>query len=96
MLRLLQHAFPDIRMNLTLESNAGAHALLSSAMSGTHTGELNLTPFGGGLIPPTGKPFRLPAGLFDYALADGEIVEIRARPNPGGGFEGILAQLGVA
>lgn len=95
MLHMLHAAFPDIRMNVVLVSCAGQEARITSAMQGTHTGTLDMTAFGAGPIPPTGKSFHLPAGAFDYTWDDGRIVIIQAQPNPGGGFEGIMQQLGL-
>jgi predicted ester cyclase len=95
MLNMLHAAFPDIKMNVVLEQCAGDQARITSAMQGTHTGTLDMTGFGGGPIPPTGKAFHLPVGAFDYGWANGQIVTIQAQPNPGGGFEGIMQQLGL-
>jgi predicted ester cyclase len=95
MLNMLQAAFPDIRMNIVLERCEGQEARISSAMQGTHTGTLDMTAFGGAPIPPTGKAFHLPAGAFDYTWDGERIVVIQAQPNPGGGFEGIMQQLGL-
>lgn len=95
MLHMLHAAFPDIKMNVVLEHCAGNAARITSAMQGSHTGTLDMTAFGGGPIPPTGKTFHLPAGAFDYTWDTGKIVIIRAQPNPGGGFEGIMHQLGL-
>jgi predicted ester cyclase len=95
MLHMLHAAFPDIKMNVVLEHCDGDQARITSAMQGTHTGTLDMTAFGGGPIPPTGKAFHLPAGAFDYGWTNGQIVVIQAQPNPGGGFEGIMQQLGL-
>jgi hypothetical protein len=95
MLHMLHAAFPDITMNVVLERCEGNAARITSAMQGTHTGTLDMTAFGGAPIPPTGKAFHLPAGAFDYTWDGDKIVVIQAQPNPGGGFEGIMQQLGL-
>ncbi len=95
MMRMLHTAFPDIKANIVLVSSEDDEARITSAMQGTHTGTLDMTAFGKGAIPATGKAFKLPVGAFDYTWKDGQIVTIQTHPNPGGGLPGIMQQLGL-
>ncbi len=95
-LQIVHNAFPDNTMCLQLDKLEGNQATLLFNNSGTHTSDLDLTMLGGTIIPPTGKTFKLPEGIFDYILGDGGITAVHPRPNPGGGFQGILSQLGIS
>ncbi len=95
-LQIVHDAFPDNTMRLDLDTLEGNGAVLLFNNSGTHTAVLDLTGLGGGVIPATGKSFKLPEGIFDYTLSEGKITAVHPRPNPGGGFQGILSQLGLS
>ena len=64
-------------------------------MSGTHTGELDLTPMGLGVIPATGKSFSNPEERGEAVIEGGKIKAIRVEAAEGSGLEGILRQIGV-
>jgi predicted ester cyclase len=95
MFQILQTAFPDIKVNGIIVSCEGNQARITSAIEGTHKGILDMTAFGGSVIPATGKTFKLPVGLFDYTWDEEQIVTIQAQANPEGGFAGIMQQLGL-
>lgn len=95
MTQALQVAFPDIQYNLRILSVEGNKVTHTTQVSGTHTGELDLTPMGLGVIPATGKTFSNPEERGEAVIEGGKIVSIRVEAAEGSGLEGILRQIGV-
>ena len=95
MTQALRAAFPDIQYNLRILSVEGNKVATTTQMTGTHTGVLDLTPMGLGVIPPTGKSFSNPKEHGEAVIEGGKIVSIRVESAEGGGLEGILRQIGV-
>jgi len=95
MTRALQAAFPDIQYNLRILSVEGDKVVTTTQVSGTHTGELDLTPMGLGVIPATGKSFSNPEERGEAVIEGGKIKAIRVEAAEGSGLEGILRQIGV-
>jgi predicted ester cyclase len=58
--RLITLAFPDIEYNFQVVKEQGDEVHFVTQLSGTHLGELDLTPLGMSVNPPTGKRFSIP------------------------------------
>ncbi|NIM92141.1 MAG: hypothetical protein GTO18_00285, partial [Anaerolineales bacterium] len=69
--RILKAAFPDIQYNLRVESINGKVVKTSSKVSGTHTGDLDMSAMGMGVIPATGKSFSNPEE-YGFATVEGD------------------------
>lgn len=88
-------AFPDINYNARATSVEGDVIKTTSQLTGTHTADLDLTPMGMGVIPPTGKSFSNPVEAGEMRVKDGKVVSWEIERTEGGGLVGILAQIGV-
>ncbi|MFQ5943910.1 MAG: ester cyclase [Anaerolineales bacterium] len=95
MQRQLLAGFPDWSFNLSDVREQDQIATTTYQITGTHTGELNLSPLGLPKIPATGKSISLPEERARCTVRDGEIVRIEIDANPDGGLTGTLKQLGV-
>ena len=93
--KMLAKAFPDINYNLKITGVEGNKVMSTSQLSGTHTGELDLTPMGFGLIPATGKSFSNPEEKGSLTIEGDKITKYEIAPSESGGLMGILAQLGI-
>jgi hypothetical protein len=67
----------------------------STQLSGTHSGDFDLTAMGMGIIPATGKSFSMPSDSGNGEVRDGKVVAYRIRPTEGAGLIAILTQLGI-
>jgi hypothetical protein len=92
----LKKAFPDIQYNARIQRVEGNVVHVTPHLTGTHTGDLDLTAMGMGVIPPTGRSFNLPEETGRLTVEGDKVVNFRIDPIPGGGLPGILAQLGIA
>jgi hypothetical protein len=62
--------------------------------TGTHTGLLDLKPFGIPVsLPPTGKHFKLPRTIFTFRLAGDKVTYFSEEEVKGGGLAGVMEQL---
>ena len=86
---------PDIKYNLTIVSVEGDVVKTTTQVSGTHTGDLDLSAMGMGVIPPTGKSFSNPEETGESTVEGDKIKSIHINPSEGGGVMGMLSQLGV-
>jgi hypothetical protein len=86
---------PDMRFNLRLVEMEGDSARVTSRITGTHTGDLDLTPMGLGVIPPTGSAFTGGEEESEGVVENGRIKWIRVFDSPETGFASVLGQLGV-
>jgi hypothetical protein len=95
-------AFPDWQFNARVEREAGDMMHLTCQVTGTHTGDWELSVLGLGVIPATGKAFSLPRTPGRLTLESGKVVNLHWGESEdevevhGSGIRGILAQLGVA
>lgn len=95
-LQILFTAFPDHRFSFTEFEQKEDLILCSGQETGTHTGVLDLTPFGMPLtLLPTGKSIKLPKCIFTFSVAGGQVTYYSEEAIKGGGLAGILEQLGV-
>ena len=95
MAAVFRNAFPDWRFNAQVERVEGDIVHLTVHPSGTHTGDLDLTALGSGVIPASGKSFALPLENARLTFKGDKIVNFHLDVTPGGGIPGILSQLGV-
>jgi hypothetical protein len=93
--RVFQVAFPDINYNLRIVGVEGNVVKTTTQVSGTHTGDLNLSALGMGVIPPTGKSFSNPEEPGEATVEGGKVTSIHIPSGEGSGVMGILAQLGI-
>lgn len=93
--QVLRDAFPDINYNLRIVGMEGDTVRTTSQVTGTHTGELDLSFMGLGVIPATGRRFSNPEEPGEGVVRGDKIISIHIYSQPGGGLMGILAQLGV-
>ena len=94
-MRSLGVAFPDWAFNVSDMADHGDHIEVTVNITGTHTGDWDMTSAGAGVIPPTGKGFKLPPEPGDYTVGEGKITSFSREANPEGGVPGIMAQLGL-
>lgn len=95
-LQLFFAAFPDHRFGFADFEEKGEWVHCTGQETGTHKGVLDLNPFGMPVVlPPTGKTFQLPKSVYSFRVAGDKITEYIEEAVPGGGFAGILEQLGV-
>ncbi|GAB4472495.1 MAG: hypothetical protein Kow00124_10600 [Anaerolineae bacterium] len=89
-------ALPDFSFNFTDAWEDGNVIGVTTNITGTHTGTLDLTPVG---IPvtlaPTDIAIHLPPQPSEAALEGGQMVHHQLAEVAGAGLPGILAQLGV-
>jgi predicted ester cyclase len=93
--RIMQAAFPDIDYGGRVTGSDGDVVYAEFTLSGTHNGDLDLTPVGMSVIPATGIHFANPTEPVDITVRDGLIASIVGEPSPDSGLPGILSQLGV-
>jgi hypothetical protein len=93
--RILQAGIPDWSFNLSDVQVTGNVAHTTHQISGTHTGNLDLSPMGMPVIPATGKSFKLPVEHADLTFEGNKLTRFHADVAAGGGLPGILQQLGV-
>ena len=91
----MKAAFPDLTYNFRVTGVEGNIVGTSTQLSGTHTGEWDLSRMGMGIIPPTGKSFSNPAEEGEGVIEGDKIVSLHVYPSEGGGLMGIFAQLGI-
>ena len=93
---VLKHAAPDIdyhQAHVQFENGNIVH--LITQVTGTHTGNLDLTDFGMGIIPPTGKSFSTPLENAQVTIRDEKVTRYHVDPRPDAGILGMLAALGI-
>jgi predicted ester cyclase len=95
MQQALSRAFPDWKFNATDLREEGGKVQANVQITGTHTGELDLSSLGLPNVPATGKKIKLPREAITLSMSDGRFSSLVNTPTPGGGVMGILSQLGV-
>jgi len=91
----LKKAFPDLDYRFHVDDADGDVVKLSAQLKGTHSGDLDLTAIGMGVIPPTNKSFANPHEHGKATVKGDKITAWVVEPIEGGGVMGILSQLGV-
>lgn len=91
----VQTAFPDWSFGLGDLSEAGDTVKMTLQISGTQTGQLDLTPVGLPPVPPSGKKISLPKDRAEVTVKGDKITAFHNMASPNGGVVGMLQQLGV-
>jgi SnoaL-like polyketide cyclase len=95
-LQIFFTAFPDHCFGFADFEEKGDLIYCTGQETGTHKGVLDLYPFGMPVsLPPTGKSFKLPKGVFTFRVAGDKVTYYGEEAAKGGGLAGILEQLGV-
>lgn len=95
-LQLFFTAFPDHHFAFTDFEEKGDWVHCTGQETGTHQGVLDLNPFGMPIsLPPTGKSFQLPKSIYSFRVVGDKVTEYIEEAVQGGGFAGIMEQLGV-
>ena len=93
---VLKHAAPDINYHHAyVQFENGNIVHLVTQVTGTHTGNLDLTDFGMGIIPPTGKFFTMPLENAQVTIRGEKVTRYHVDPRPDAGILGILDALGI-
>lgn len=95
LLKAMKAALPDLNFNLRILSVDGDVVTSSNQITGTHTGDFDLSAMGIGVIPATGRSVKNSMEQGKATFKDGKVVSMHITPTEGGGLMGILKQLGV-
>ena len=91
----LKTAFPNLNYQFKIEGVDGNTAHISAQLKGTHTGTLDLSAMGLGVIPPTNKAFAIAHEKGEVSVQDGKVKTWAMKGTEGAGIMAILGQLGV-
>ena len=91
----MRAAFPDLDYHFQVEGGEGDVVKASTQLTGTHTGDFDLTSMGMNVIPPTGKSFSMVRDTAEGEVRDGKVIAYRVQPTEGAGLIAILTQLGI-
>lgn len=91
----LKAAFPNLDYQFKVESVDGNMVHFTAELKGTHSGDLNLTAMGMGVIPATNKSFAATLEHGEASVQDGKVKTWHMNPTEGAGLMAILGQLGV-
>jgi hypothetical protein len=91
----LKGGFPDLSYNFQIHEVDGNHLQGSAALTGTHTGDLDMTGMGMGVIPATGTYVETAREYNDGVVENGLIKSIHVLDTPESGVGGLLAQIGA-
>jgi len=91
----LRAAFPDLIYQFKIEGVDGNIVNISAALKGTHTGDLDLTAMGMGIIPATNKSFAATREHGKVTVQGDKVKSLANEPTEGAGLMAILGQLGV-
>jgi hypothetical protein len=96
--RNLKEAFPNLDYHFHLDGVDGLDGSvirMSSELKGTHRGTLDLSPLGMGTTPATDKSIATPREHSRVTIKGDKVVSWVVDQIEGGGFMGILGQLGL-
>lgn len=91
----MRAAFPDLNYHFQVEGVEGENVRTSTQLTGTHTGDFDLTSMGMAVIPATGKSFSMVRDTGEGEVRDGKVFAYRIQPTEGAGLMAILKQLGI-
>ena len=91
----LKAAFPDLNYQFKIESVDGNTIHITAQLKGTHTGTLDLSAMGLGVIPATNKSFVAKLEHGESSVQDGKVKTWVMQKTEGAGLMAILGQLGV-
>jgi predicted ester cyclase len=92
---VMWNAFPDLQFNTRLVDINRNVVRFTNQLAGTHTGDLDLSSMGLGVIPATGRSFSMAREDGETVIQDGYVVSTHVYPTEGAGMMAILGQLGV-
>ena len=93
--RALRAGVPDLSYNFRIHGAEGNVVRVSTQISGTHTGDLDMSGMGVGVIPATGKPFACAEEQSDGTVVGDKVVSIYIHATPETGLADMLRQIGV-
>ena len=91
----LGKAFPDWNFHVADLREDGDKVRGTIQITGTHKGDLDLSPLGMPKVPATGKAVKLPRGEITLTVSNGKFTSLSSPAPDGGGVMGILSQIGV-
>jgi hypothetical protein len=91
--QMLFQAFTGFKYVVTDTREAEGGVLVTGHFEGTHTGDLDLSALGAGVVPASGEKIVWPDATNKWTIVDGKMVS--SQPVKGGGIEAFLAPLGV-
>jgi len=91
----LKKAFPNLDYHFHVDGVDGDVTKISAELKGTHSGLLDLSAVGLGVIPATDKSFATPREHGKVTCKDDKVVSWVVDRIEGGGLMGILVQLGI-
>lgn len=94
--RAMQEAFPDCSFNPEFKEESPDRVTADIKIRGTHTGTLDVPLEGIPRTEATGRKVELPTENGIWILEGGKITRHEVPAVEGGGFEGILQQIGAA
>jgi hypothetical protein len=94
MAQLIMPAFKDFRGYYSDIREEGDSVFVTYHFEGTHTGDLDLSAMGLGVIPASGKKIIWPEGTTEFKIKDGKFVSSKPYGDSGG-TEAFLEPLGV-
>ena len=95
MSKSLKAAFPDLDYQFKIENIDGNAVNISAELKGMHSGDLDLSAMGMGVIPATNKSFAAAHEHGQSTVQDGKVKTWAMTPTEGAGLMAILGQLGV-
>ena len=91
----LKVAFPNLDYHFAIAGADGNVVNISSQSTGTHSGSLDLTGMGMGVIPATGKSFSTARAPTKVTVRDEKVASWANQPTEGAGLIAALSQLGI-
>ena len=88
-------AFPDWAWNISDIHQHGENLHMTFQVTGTQTGDLDLSQVELPVIPASGKTIKLGQEEAMVEFDGDKICAVRVEPNPDAGLPGVLKQLGV-
>jgi len=93
---LMESAFPDPSLVIEEIRENGDGVIVRNRFAGTFSNDLDLSPFGLGVIPATGKAVDFPPGTDVVSFKNGKISEMHnSDTGPDAGMARFLKTLGV-
>ena len=86
--------FPNLHETFEVQSVDGNLVRGINRVAGTHSGDLDLSGMGIGIVPTTGKRAKAVVSV-THVVDDGKIISTKGEPVDNMGLENVLAQLGI-
>ena len=91
----LKKAFPDLNYRFATDGTSADVVNITSQLSGTHNGSFDLTFIGMGIIPASGKAFKVTSQPGKVTVKNGKVISFVLQPTEGAGLMAILSQIGI-